>query len=95
MRIVNILNYFLRVANVHLDLLSEIKQCFMHQVLEEWQVLEDLLVRLLQKLSLQAVRQILHEQVLLFVVELLLYVRRLLDVIVDPPLQILRDVVLP
>ena len=54
MWVINVLDNLLRVADVHLDLLGEAEQCALHEVLEERKVLEDLLVRLFQELSLQA-----------------------------------------
>jgi len=42
--IINVLDYLLRVADVHLDLLGETEQCALHEVLEERKILEDLLV---------------------------------------------------
>lgn len=46
MWIVDVLDDFLWMADVHLYLFCKTKQCSLHKVFEKWQVLEDLLIRL-------------------------------------------------
>lgn len=50
MAIIYVLDDFLGMADVHLYLLSKTEKCPFHQIFEEGQVLENLLVRFLQKL---------------------------------------------
>ena len=82
------------MANVDLDVFGQRVERFVHEVLEEDEILEDGLVALLQVLLFEVGRQVLEEGLLLLDVEVLLDVDALLDVVADLPLELVGQVVL-
>lgn len=88
------LDDLLGMVYAHLYLLSQGVEGLIHQIVEEGQLIEDVLVGFLQHFLLEASWQLLNEGFFLLQAELLLDVDRLLDVVVDPPAELLRQVIL-
>lgn len=93
MRVVDVLDDFSRVTDMHLYFLCETEKGAFHEVFEEGEVLEYFFVGLFEELYFEAFGQFFDKEVLLFVVELFSDVGRFFDVIVDAPLEVLRDVI--
>ena len=88
MRVVDVLDDFFRVTDAHLYFLCETEKGAFHEVFEEGEVLEYFFVGLFEKLNFEAFGEFFDKEVFLIVVELFSDVRRLLNVIVDAPLEI-------
>ncbi len=82
--------YLFRVTNSHFYLLCEVVKSFIHQTTKKRQRMKNALVTFLQVLFPHRYGQTLNERFLLLDVELFSYVDTLLDVVADPPLQVVR-----
>ena len=82
------------MAYVNLDSLCKRVKSLIHEILEECQILEDGFVAFFQILFFQICWQVLQERLLFYNVEVLLDVDTLLDVIIDLPFKLVRQIVL-
>ena len=93
-RVLPLEHHLFWVRDLYADALSQLHQRLLRQALEEGQSLEDLLVGLLQELTLQVHWQTADELPVRLEAELLLDLVGLADVVVDLRQQVLADLVL-
>jgi len=77
-----------------LYLLGKVVKSLIEQILEENKLFHDFFIGLLEIAGLESYRQLTHKLLILLIVEHLLEIGRLLDVVVDLKIELLRNVVL-
>lgn len=82
------------MTDAHLNMLSKGIEGLIHQVAEEGQMVEDASIAFLQIILLEIAWQLLQEIIFLLKVELLPDVDTLLYVMVNLPLQFIREFIL-